>query len=203
MLVNAIKTRRRKLEDTSIQGNTIILRESRIHIAYPPDWQCLDPSIFEEFKLLIFSDVFLALEQWEKRKVWKAIYAPQFILQNSKNGINSFAVCYIFDKVALTGSSNLSLRSLVKMEQMWSGHLLKFVDSLRTNPKSIIINSYLACVSGNRSFAINNRNQQNIRILMVEFDHLILTFYLIEPILPEGMESSVQELINMISVGQC
>ncbi|QRY57026.1 hypothetical protein [Sphingobacterium siyangense] len=92
---------------------------------------------------------------------------------------------------------------LIKMEQMWSGHLLKFVDSPRTNPKSIIINSYLACVSGNRSFAINNRNQQNIRILMVEFDHLILTFYLIEPILAEGMESSVQELINMISVGQC
>lgn len=163
----------------------------------------MDKEVFYDFKDKLFFDVFLSLEKEEKQDVYKSIYPPDFILQNKKGNADgaSFIIGFLFDKVALTGTSQLSLRSLNKLEQMWSGHLLDFIDSPWKNPQSLVINSYVASISGKRTFRINNSELlRNLQIFMIEVDSFVLTLYMVEPFLDNSEKSLITEFVNHVSI---
>ncbi len=136
-----------------------------------------------------------------------SIFPPLFTLKNRENNNGNpraFILGYLYNREALTGSTYLKIRSIVKFEMMMVPYFIEdFAITEKPEPKNIIISSYPACISPQINFTINdltNDVQYHLRILMIDIKSYVLAFYIIENEFDQFSKRSIEELIESIYI---
>ena len=138
--------------------------------------------IFKKFKAEYVFPENSEFSDKDRERFEKGIFPPVFVLK--KNNGRPIIACYLFDIRALTGGSNLNIRSINKFELMWTPYIAKKTNEVPMNAKRILKNELTGALSTEYGFDFKKKNgtetiPSNLRILTYEVRNFVLTFYII------------------------
>ncbi|WP_017734124.1 hypothetical protein [Nafulsella turpanensis] len=189
MLTETIAIRKLEFEPSAdCLNNTIFIKDLDLTIDFGSDWLVSPDERFNEFMNDYIFPAEEDLSKKDRENYKNAIFPPLKIIEKREKKGGTFSpvmVIYLYERKALTGPSNLHIRSINKFEMMWAPYLIDASGPYRTNPKVFKICGYPASLSQIMNFIYKSKDypdgiNSRLRTLTIDLAPYVLAFYLID-----------------------
>ena len=148
------------------------------------------------------------LNKKDKETYKKVIFPPLKILEScdkTEEGFRPIVLIYLYDREALTGTSQLHIWSINKFEMMWAPYFIDSSGPYRTNPKVLKIDGIPSSLSQALNFNYKSKNHPDgissyLRTLTIDLQNYILAFYIVDNVQNRINDADLQGLIKGIKI---
>ena len=146
----------------------------------------------------------LELSKKDREGFEKELFEPIFTLSDKENN-RPIIACYLFNVYALKGKTNLNIRSITKYELMWAEYILESKNNRRINVKRVVTNGINGSISEDYWFAYKSKSNNSeilsrLRILNLEINECVLTFYIVDDELKNLSKTELEKFISGIKL---
>lgn len=184
-LTKEIKNRKIGFEPkVKVSNNRIEIEKIGIGIELSDKFTVADKSEFRNFISDYEFPKNLELNKKDREEFEKELFEPIFTLSDKENN-RPIIACYLFNVNDLKGNTNLNIRSITKYELMWAEYILESKNNRRVNVKRVVTNGINGSISENYWFAYKSKSTNSeilsrLRILNLEINDYVLTFYIVD-----------------------
>ena len=202
-LTKEIKNRKIGFEPkVKVSNNRIEIDQIGIGIELSDKFTLADKSDFRNFINDYEFPKNLELSKKDREGFKNELFEPVFTLSDKEN-TRPIITCYIFNVNDLKGISNLNIRSITKYELMWAEYFLESKNNRRVNVKRVVTNGINGSISENywfvyKSKSSNSEKLSRLRIMNLEINDYVLTFYIIDDEQNELNETELEKFISGI-----
>jgi hypothetical protein len=202
-LTKEIKNRKIGFEPkVKVSNNRIEIDKIGIGIELSDNFTVADKSEFRNFISDYEFPKNLELSKKDREGFKNELFEPIFTLSDKEN-TRPIIACYLFNLSDLKGNSNLNIRSITKYELMWAEYVLESKNNRRVNVKRIVTNGINGSISENywfvyKSKSSNSEKLSRLRILNLEINDYVLTFYIIDDEQNDLNETELEKFISGI-----
>tara|TARA_R110002096_G_scaffold252787_2_gene445654 strand:+ start:1369 stop:1992 length:624 start_codon:yes stop_codon:yes gene_type:complete len=204
-LTKEIKNRKIGFEPkVKVSNNRIEIEKIGIGIELSGKFTVADKSEFRNFISDYEFPKNLELSKKDREGFEKELFEPIFTLSDKENN-RPIIACYLFNVNDLKGNTNLNIRSITKYELMWAEYVLESKNNRRVNVKRVVTNGINGSISENYWFAYKSKSTNSdilsrLRILNLEINDYVLTFYIVDDEQNALSETELEKFINGIKV---
>ena len=202
-LTKEIKNRKIGFEPkVKVSNNQIEIDQIGIGIELSDKFTLADKSDFWNFINDYEFPKNLELSKKDREGFKNELFEPIFTLSDKENK-RPIIACYLFNVNDLKGNTNLNIRSITKYELMWAEYILESKNNRRVNVKRVVTNGINGSISENYWFAYNSKSSNSeklsrLRIMNLEINDYVLTFYIIDDEQNELNETELEKFISGI-----
>ncbi|WP_202029329.1 hypothetical protein [Galbibacter mesophilus] len=144
----------------------------------------------------------LELSKKDREGFKNELFEPIFTLSDKENA-RPIIACYLFNVNDLKGNTNLNIRSITKYELMWAEYILESKNNRRVNVIRVVTNGINGSISENywfvyKSKSSNSEKLSRLRIMNLEINDYVLTFYIIDDEQNDLNETELKKFISGI-----
>ncbi|MCM5664002.1 hypothetical protein [Galbibacter mesophilus] len=202
-LTKEIKNRKNDFEPKlKVSNNRIEIDQIGIGIELSDKFTLADKSDFRNFINDYEFPKNLELSKKDREGFKNELFEPIFTLSDKENA-RPIIACYLFNVNDLKGNTNLNIRSITKYELMWAEYILESKNNRRVNVIRVVTNGINGSISENywfvyKSKSSNSEKLSRLRIMNLEINDYVLTFYIIDDEQNDLNETELKKFISGI-----